>query len=417
MDVKQTFYPETERAVIGAVISNMETAYPMAIEHGISYESFADNDNMILWLNLSEVYADNSRATWQLVQKYSADKGQEMSVSSICFVNASQTLEYDLKKLIDAQQRREIIQMGEDIISEAQTVEDTGEAIATFQERSTAILSGQVSKGYTIPDLVRNSLEAHDRASRGESSGIPSRWGWENQNGNGFQPGTLTIIAARPSIGKTARLLNLFSYFAYNQGLPCGIVSLELSANRIMNRIIADLCSVNLTNLQKGMLSPDNRQKVSDLQNIDAPLHIYDRPCTHESLAAWATAQVKSKGAKIIGIDRVELIQAPKNRTSDTERITANAMFVQQLAKRLEIPIVLLAQLSRQAEAVERPKLSHLQQSGALEQCATVVQLLSRNPDEPGYQTVETAKNQDGVCGSYTQRFNGENQRYENEEY
>ena len=207
-----------------------------------------------------------------------------------------------------------------------------------------------------------------------------------NEKTQGFQRSNLIILAARPSVGKTALALN-FAYRAATRGkVPVGIFSLEMSSELLVRRLIASESYIPLQNLATGKLSGEQRLKLANAVRkvSEAPIYIDDTPGNKlmDIIAKSRKLQAKEPKLGLIVVDYIGLVETSgKGRGSDSrqEEVRKISLALKQLALELKIPILALSQLSRDVEKEKRrPQLSDLRDSGSIEQDADVVMLLHR---------------------------------------
>lgn len=246
---------------------------------------------------------------------------------------------------------------------------------------------------------------------------------------SGWQKGQLIIIAARPSVGKTAFELNL----AYNcatdteRGGPVGVFSMEMSHDQLTRRLLANHADIALGDIRNGQLTQSQFEQLSkkseELKNL--PIYIDDTAgLTTLELRAKARRMVNVHGVKLIIIDYLQLMRGNGgNREQEISKISRELKI---LAKTLDIPVIALSQLSRAVESRSdpEPKLSDLRESGAIEQDADVVMFLynhrmediKRYPDKEWERLVKIAKQRDGQLANFVYKFHGSRQRFYGED-
>jgi replicative DNA helicase len=208
----------------------------------------------------------------------------------------------------------------------------------------------------------------------------------------GLHDSELVILAARPSMGKTALALNIAEHVAIDGAAkPVLVVSLEMSALELGDRILCSRARVNSHRLRNGQLSAeDSRRLVQTAADISrAPLFIDDSPSRNMTeIAATARRLKRQVGLALVVIDYLQLVEPDNPRDPRQEQVARISRRLKGLARELSIPVLCLAQLNRQVEATRdsRPQLSHLRESGAIEQDADVVVFVHR---EEFYQTNE----------------------------
>lgn len=215
----------------------------------------------------------------------------------------------------------------------------------------------------------------------------------------GLQPSDLIILAARPSLGKSALALNLAINIAVNQKLPVGIFSLEMSGDQIVDRLIASEASVDLWRLRTGKLSTDGED--NDFIRIqralgalsEAPIYIDDAASSNIlQMRAMARRLQAERGLGLIIVDYLQLMESTTPNENMVQQMTEISRSLKGLAKELNVPVLAVSQLSRAVEqrSPQIPRLSDLRETGALEQDADVVLFIYR---EDKYQPDTQRKN------------------------
>ena len=249
----------------------------------------------------------------------------------------------------------------------------------------------------------------------------------------GVDETSLNIIAARPSVGKTAFMLGLAVHLA-QQGIPVAIHSLEMPEEQIVQRIASSLCEVPLQGIRRpNSLTEIQRWMLKDIRHLieKLPIHIYDKPgLSVDALGASMKDAMKRHGQTVHLVDYLQLMQMPKDKQRSTnDLVAATTKQIKNLAMETHCPVFLLSQLSRDSDKSERPpRLSDLRDSGAIEQDADTVLFLYRawieidsgkvnmNPPDAGghirYVVADLAKNRNGPLGKIQTMFNGPHQRF-----
>jgi replicative DNA helicase len=200
----------------------------------------------------------------------------------------------------------------------------------------------------------------------------------------GLHSGELIILAARPSMGKTALAMNIGEHVSINQKLPVLFVSLEMSGIELADRMLCSLARVNGHRLRNGTISADDRERLIRKANeiSTAPLFVDDSPSRTVSEIAATARRIKRREGDLgmIVIDYLQLIEPDNSRDPRQEQVAKIARRLKGIARELEVPLLCLSQLNRQAEDSKdhRPRLSHLRESGAIEQDADVVMFVHR---------------------------------------
>ena len=232
---------------------------------------------------------------------------------------------------------------------------------------------------HVIPEMVK-MIEARSKNQGAAYTGIPSGFGKLDSMTSGFQNSEMIIIGARPSMGKTALALNMMEHIAVEKKIPCGFFSLEMSYEQIGQRLLSQIGRIQGTKLRNGMLKFEDFQKLQNAAGLcyEAPLYIVDTPNMKLiDLRANARRLVVNHGVKIIFVDYIGLISVENANAPVYEQVSEVSKSLKALARELNIPIVVLCQVARDAEGNE-PNLAQLRGSGSIEQDADVVMFIHR---------------------------------------
>ena len=258
------------------------------------------------------------------------------------------------------------------------------------------------------------TLEKIENASRLKSSvtGLPTGFLDLDYKTSGFQPSDFILIAARPSMGKTAFVLNIAEYMAFRKNIPCALFSLEMSRDQLMNRLFALESRVNAQSLRTGKLKDDEWAKLVEGAGIisNSQLVIDDTPGINlQEFRSRARKYKLDHDIKIIFIDYLQLMAGNGGRNDNRQQeISDISRALKSLARELNIPIVALSQLNRAVEQREdhRPMMSDLRESGAIEQDADMVMFIYRDDyynkdtEEKGIAEIIIGKQRNGPIGT-----------------
>jgi len=297
----------------------------------------------------------------------------------------------------------------------------------------------------SLKQLLDLELERLDNDTGAGISGIPTGYFDLDEMLRGLNQGEMVIVAARPSMGKTALALNLAEQIALggrapdsaaHRGgprAPVGLFSLEMSKTALVQRLLSAHANVLGTKFRDGSLSDAEHARVVASCNVlsQAPLFIDDTPGQSVmQLRARARRMVNQFGIRVFMIDYLQLLSAPGSRESRQVEVSEISRQVKALARELKVPIVCLSQLNRASESREgnRPRMSDLRESGSLEQDADVVMLLHReeyyhlndpnwadeNPDRVGLAELIVAKQRNGPTGTVRLTWDASCTRFRN---
>lgn len=328
------------------------------------------------------------------------------------------TLSY-AQTIYDLYLRRELINVGSDIIEDAAGFDIGQETTDTIEKAEAELFklaeSGETKGGFvTLRDSVVTAIEIAEKAynTKGQVTGATTGLIEMDKKLGGLHPSDLLILAARPSMGKTALAVNVAfnSAKAYadsggEEGAVTAFFSLEMSHDQLTTRILADQASISGDSIRKGQLSQDQfrdfAQAAHALSKI--PLYIDDTPAL--SIAAVRTRSRRLKrqnGLGLIVIDYLQLLRGSGSKQSETNRVNEVSEItrgLKALAKELEVPVLALSQLSRGVESRDdkRPMLSDLRESGSIEQDADAVMFIYREEyylsrEEPSQKVSENVE-------------------------
>ena len=307
---------------------------------------------------------------------------------------------------------RNLIHATDKIKQNAFEGEDGADAILDGAESSIFALAEDRVKAGLLPikDIVHESFDRLERIFReGKSiTGISTGYGELDKLLSGLQPSELLILAARPSQGKTALALNFAENIAIRGGLPVAIFSLEMSKESLLQRLVASVAQVDAHKFRSGRLSREDWKRMTEaLSTIAAaPLWVDDAGSTSVlEIGAKARRLKRDKGLALLIVDYLQLITGRGRFNSRQEEVASISRGLKGLAKELQIPVLVLSQLTRAPERDERgPQLSDLRESGAIEQDADVVMFIYRpnffnlnaTPEERDMADILIAKQRNG---------------------
>jgi replicative DNA helicase len=234
---------------------------------------------------------------------------------------------------------------------------------------------------HKLTDILHQALEQIDARRSGVKVGINTGF-HDLDKVMKLRPGELTIIAGRPSMGKSALAANIAANVAQEQGGGVLFFSLEMSAVELGMRLIASETRIDLGRMSEGTLSNDEREtilnKCGELSEVNLITIDDTSGRTVWDIAGLARRMIRKEKLHLLVIDYMQLITATNRKVNRQEQVSEMSRSLKLLARELHVPVICLAQLNRQAEASDRPKLSHLRESGAIEQDADNVLFVHR---------------------------------------
>lgn len=283
-----------------------------------------------------------------------------------------------------------------------------------------------------IKDHVNAALDAIEQLykNRGQVTGVPTGYKELDNMTNGLHPSEMIVIAARPSMGKTALAMNIAEHVAVDKQIPVGVFSLEMSSQQLATRLLCSRARVNLHHIRNGIMPKNAQQNLFKAVNeYSASKMIIDDTAglSINELRAKSRRMMDKSGLGLIVIDYLQLLKSPSKRGQENRQIEIAEISngIKALAKELNIPIIVLAQLNRKSEdrGDGKPRISDLRESGSIEQDADVVGLLYRSAyyakdaddrDEKGGEAeLIIAKQRNGPTGEVPLTFLNEFTRFE----
>ena len=349
-------------------------------------------------------------------------------------VVSAANIEYHARIIMQKHIQRQLILLSSDMIHKA--FEDTSDVFDLLDEAESNLFhisENNLRRSYdSMQDLVSKAIKEIQNAKNADNKlrGVPSGYTALDEITQGWQKSDLIILAARPSMGKTAFALNLARNAAVEFNRPVAFFSLEMSSVQLVTRLISTETSLTADKLRKGDLAEYEWQqlntKVTPL--TDAPIFIDDTPqLSVFELRAKCRRLKQQHDIQMVFVDYLQLMTAKGDKGLNREQeISTISRSLKSLAKELEIPVLALSQLSRSVEqrpGSKKPILSDLRESGAIEQDADMVMFIYRpeyykegvdTEDKPkGYTIIDIAKHRNGKLGEVELRFVGQYARFE----
>jgi replicative DNA helicase len=298
----------------------------------------------------------------------------------------------------------------------AQILDEAEQKIFNIGEEGSRMKQGFQAMPQLVVDLLDRVQEMAD--NQNDITGVPTGFVDFDRMTSGLQPGDLIVLAARPSMGKTALAINIAEHVAVNEGLPVAVFSMEMGASQLAIRIVGSIGRVDQGHLRTGKLSDDEWPRLTEaiekLRNVS--LHIDETPgLTPSELRANARRLARQCGKLgLIVVDYLQLMSGSSssgdNRATEIGEISRG---LKMLAKELQCPVIALSQLNRSVEqrTDKRPMMSDLRESGANEQDADVIMFIYRDDyynkesKEPGVAEIIIGKQRNGPTGTVKLAF------------
>ena len=322
---------------------------------------------------------------------------------------------------------RHLVVAGDEIATDALNPlgRDAKELLDTAEQKVFAIaeMGARAQQGFVhinplLTQVVERIQELHDRENPSEITGVPTGFTDLDRMTSGLQAGDMVVLAARPSMGKTAFAINIAEHVALNEGLPVAVFSMEMGASQLAVRIVGSIGRIDQGHLRTGKLTDDEWPRLTEaierLRTVS--LHIDETPgLTTSELRANARRLARQCGKLgLIVVDYLQLMSGSSsngdNRATELGEISRG---LKMLAKELQCPVIALSQLNRSVETRtdKRPMMSDLRESGAIEQDADIIMFIYRddyyNKDsrEPGVAEIIIGKQRNGPTGTVKLAF------------
>jgi replicative DNA helicase len=325
--------------------------------------------------------------------------------------------------------RRKIIHEATEVIQEAFDIEKGVEAfIDSAEQRILGVSEHRAKQAFArVGDVVQDSIKLIERLYdlKQPITGVPTGFDALNEITAGLQPSDLIILAARPSMGKTALALCIAQHVGVHEHRHVAVFSLEMSKEQLVLRMLCSEARVDSSKVRTGHLGERDFPKLVDAASriAEAPIFIDDTPgLTITEVRAKSRRLHREHPLSLIVVDYLQLMRSPAYSNSREQEISDISRSLKGLAKELQIPVIALSQLNRSLESRDnkRPQMSDLRESGAIEQDADIISFIYRdevyNPDsaDRGIAELIIAKQRTGPTGTVQLSFVPEYTRFEN---
>ena len=423
---------EAEQSVLGAILVR-----PAVLDElvGLLYEEdFYREAHAKIYHAMLDLYGANLPVDLVTVSAYLKDRGQIEGCGGPVFLAqlseqvgfATNALYYAklvrekaiLRRLLDATQ-----EIAGGCLSQ---VDDVTEFVDRAGQKISEVMDERGAETFSLADLVPEEVGRIEGLyeTRSRILGVPTGFTDIDRMLAGLQKAELILLAARPSMGKTALALNIANFAASKGGVPVGFFSLEMSKEQLVRRLLASVGRIDASRLRSGNMQGQEWVSLQEASGglMDTPIFISDKGRTTSLEIRAQARRLKAKhGIGLVVVDYLQLMRDPKAKSREQEiaRISGD---MKALAKELNLPVLALSQLNREVEKRpnKRPVLADLRESGSLEQDADVVMFIYRDEVyrkdslDKGIAEVRIAKQRNGPVGLVKLTFLGEFTRFEN---
>ena len=427
---------EAEQSVVGAMLMDKDAILTAA--EIVSGQDFYQTAYGVIFDSMVELFNEGKPVDLVTLQERLKEKDVPPEIASLEFVRdlvsavpTSANVKYYAQIVADKSMLRKLIKLNDEISNTCYAGKESLEAILETTEKSMFQLLQQRNTGEYVPirQVVLNALDRIEKASKskGTVTGIPTGFIDLDYKLSGLQPSDLILVAARPSMGKTAFVLNIAQYVAFKKDRATAIFSLEMSKEQLLNRLFSLESQVDAQALRTGNMKDSDWEKLIEGAGIigKSKLIIDDTPGISVSELRSKCRKYKLEhGLDLIIIDYLQLMTGSVGKRSESrqQEISEISRSLKGLARELNVPVIALSQLSRAVESRpdKRPMLSDLRESGAIEQDADVVMFIYRdeyyNKDSEYKKQAEIiiAKQRNGPVGTVHLAWLGEYTKFAN---
>jgi replicative DNA helicase len=431
---------EAERSILGAILLD-NSLYDQAAENLIP-DHFSLDAHRRVYSRMRDLQ-ESGRPVDMITLVEELDRHKEVeAIGGVAYLSSlidgvpdRPSIEHYVRIVRNKALLRGLINLAQNAIAEAIEHSDEAEEVLGRAEQAIFQLSdNRIGQGFLdIPAIIKGSFGSLEELyARGqEITGLATHYTQLDKLTSGLQPSDLIIIAARPSMGKTALAMNIAENAAVLDGKVVGVFSLEMSREALLMRMLASHAQVDSKDLRQGFLTKEDMRKLTRAteQLSHSKLFIDDSPGISVSeMRAKARRLRQTEGLDLLIVDYLQLMSAVpiggKRFENRTQEVSAISRGLKALAKELKVPVIALSQLSRAPESRggdHRPQLSDLRESGSIEQDADVVAFIFReevykkdDPDLDGIAELIVAKQRNGPTDMIKMAFIKRYTRFEN---
>ncbi|MBR1617016.1 replicative DNA helicase [bacterium] len=425
---------DAEGAVLGSILINPDSMN--RVVEILEADFFYSPQNKMIYEAIFALYNQNKPIDGLSLAEYFKARGQLEEIGGIEYLGElgldtvlSSNIEYYAQIIKENALKRKLINAGQIIIEEVFKNPEAATSLEVAEKTIFEIAQQKTSQDVQpITNLLMETVDQLEYRcnNKGSYTGVPSGYYDLDAMLAGFQKSDLIILAARPSMGKTAFALNIAENIGIDQKVPVLVFSLEMAASQLTQRILCSQAEINSQRARTGELNAQEWDKIAQCLNTlhDAPILIDDSTGITISDIRAKARRVKTKypDLGIIIIDYLQLIE-DKSTTDRFQAISSISRGLKSLARELSVPVIALSQLSRKVEerTTKVPMLSDLRESGAIEQDADVVMFVHReeyydkeNPEFKNKAQIVIAKQRNGPVGNVDLLFFGSYTKFKN---
>lgn len=394
---------EAEMSVLGAILQSNE-AFLKCLEI-LRPEHFYRDAHRKIFAAASALFGGGEPVDLITITNELRRRGELDEVGSAAFlaslveaVPTSANVTYHARIIRDKALLRQLIDVATDIVGLGFAGQDEADQVLEQAEQQIFELAEDRVRRSFLPlkSILKDAFEQVEKLfdKKTQVTGVPTGFSDLDMKTAGFQPSELIIIAGRPGMGKTAFALNIARNAAIDERIPVGIFSLEMSKEQVVQRLLSSEAEVDSNRIRTGWLRESDWPKLTN-----AAGHLSEAPIFIDDSATISAIELRAKARRLkaehnigmVVIDYLQLISGRSRSENRQQEVSEICRSLKAMAKELKVPVVALSQLARRTEERERPQLSDLRESGAIEQDSDVVIFLYR----PGYYQVRKAGGSD----------------------
>lgn len=432
---------DAEMGVLSSILLSPKDTITTAIEKGIDEQHFHHPAHGTIYAVLEDLWKKNSPIDLITLTQTLADRklleqigGPSLLAHLQTFLPTATNAEY----YIDIMQEKHLLRRMISVCttSAARCYDEQGDVKTLIDDVEKQIFTvGEERVRGELPDIkdhVNAALDSIENLykNKGEVTGVPTGYKVLDNMTSGMHPSEMIVIAARPSMGKTALAMNIAEHVAVDKNIPVAVFSLEMSAQQLVQRLLCSRARVNLQDLRNGIMAKGAQQSLIQASAAYGHSKMYI-----DDTAGLSILELRAKSRRLmdkhqlglIVIDYLQLLKSPSKRGQENRQIEIAEISggIKALAKELSIPIIVLAQLNRKSEdrGDGKPRISDLRESGSIEQDADVVGLLYRSAyyakdeedrnEKGGESELIIAKQRNGPTGEVPLTFLSQFTRFE----
>ena len=431
---------EAEQSLLGSILIDMELQYEIVSK--LKENDFYAESHKLIFTAMYEITSQNKPVdlvTLSDAMEKSTTLERAGGITYLTDLTRITPSAANYKYYLDIVKRdstlRKLIKSSEAIIKDSANSIDSFKSVA-FAEKSVYDISEELDTStlgnivVAFPSILDKfeSIQKDKNFMQGIKTGFT---GFDNLT-NGLHRGNLVILAARPSIGKTTLAMNIVENMAIKDNAVCAVFALEMTREELAQRMLCSVANVSSQDALKGKLEDDDWQRLWQAQKqlAETKIFIDDTSMTTCPEILSKCRRLKSRAGRLdcIVVDHIQLMNSVRSSDSRQQEITEISRSLKMIAKELDVPVIALSQLSRQitARKGQRPMLSDLRESGAIEQDADIVMFIHR-PDLAAEEKelasgkvmknlaeIILAKNRSGACDNFSLLFKGEKSKFVN---